>query len=296
VHSPPQVNHGSSVFSMSGPEDKLLGLKKALETTNSQVEALASDLANLFNITDVEFKKVWPAVRSISIDVKQTIEAHGALDMELEKILMDLGNLKVSVESSVWKLNSEVLSIVAAQTPAVPSSFSFTSPFSPASGTSATTGSSSLGKRGFNASSGREGGPSAIIIMSPVILPIDQSQVLDADGLFALYRATVIPTYAPPTLVASSEANETILKVIFPSESFIDSFIGLWNSSPRCHTDSLHTIKLSKRFASVFLAEEDTVGQGSVAVRGGGHFRGGQIRGGQMRGCGRGGNNMQFFH
>ena len=85
-----------------------------------------------------------------------------------------------------------------------------------------------------------------------------------------------------------------VLKVVFPSESFIDSFIGLWNNSPRHHTDSLHTIK-PKRFASVFPAEEDTVGQGSVAVREGGHLRGGQMRGGQMRGCGRGGN-MQLFH
>lgn len=79
-------------------------------------------------------------------------------------------------------------------------------------------------------------------------------------------------------------------------ESFIDSFISLWNSSPRRQTDSLHTIRLSKRFTSVFPAEDDTVGQGSVAVRGGGHFRGGQVRGGQIRGRGRSGNNMRLFH
>jgi hypothetical protein len=106
----------------------------------------------------------------------------------------------------------------------------------------------------------------------PVILPIDQSQVPNRDGLFALYCATLIPTYAPPPVVAFFKANETVLKVIFLSESFIDSFIGLWNSSPRHHTDSLHTIKSSKRFTSVFPAEENMVSQGSVAVRGGGHF------------------------
>ena len=258
----------SSVFPTSGPEGELQGLKTALEGTNSQVDVLARDLANLFNITDAEFKKVWPAVRSITADVRQSVEACSKLDMKLGRILTDLGNLKVSVASSVRKLNSDVLSVVAAQTPVVPSSFSFTSPFPPVSGSSATPLASSLRKRGFNASSGGES--RAALIMSPVILPIDQSQVLDANALFALYCETVVPTYAPPAIIASFEANDMVLKVVFPSESFIDSFIGLWNNSPRHHTDSLHMIKLSKRFASVFPAEEDTVGQGSVAVRGGG--------------------------
>jgi hypothetical protein len=57
AHTPFQVNHGSGVFSMSGLENKSQGLKKALETTNLQVEALAHDLVNLFNITVAEFKK-----------------------------------------------------------------------------------------------------------------------------------------------------------------------------------------------------------------------------------------------
>ena len=161
----------SSVFPIIGLEGELQGLKTALEGTNFQVDILAHDLTNLFNIMDAEFKKVWPAVRSITADVRQSVEAQGKLDMKLRRILTDLGNLKVSVERSVWKLNSNVSSVVAAQIPVVPLSFSFTSPFPPVSGSSTTPLSSSLGKRGFNAFSGGES--RAALIMSPVILPID---------------------------------------------------------------------------------------------------------------------------
>ena len=268
--------------------DGLRDLAKAHESTASQVDVLGRDVARLFKMSDAEFKKVWPAVNSLVGEVKQVVEARGVADATLANVLVDFGKLKVSVEGSLRKVNA---GISAAVGPAIPSSFSFTSPFPTASGASMTSESSSLGKRTFDASMSTTTNEMEVaLFMSPVILPSDPNQVLDAGALFRLYRVTVLPTYAPPAVVASFEANNTVLKVKFPQESFIDVFINLWNNSPRRHTDSLHSIKLAKRFSSVFPTNEEVVWQGSMGQRGGG-FRGGRGRGGRGRGM----NNMQFF-
>jgi hypothetical protein len=108
--------------------------------------------------------------------------------------------------------------------------------------------STSLEKRDCNAPP--KAPPKAVLFMSPVIWP--STGRVDPKALFAFYCTTMLPTYAPPPVDASfvyNEAEETVLKLEFPSEPFIDLFINFWNKSLSKHDrDSLRTIKLSKEY------------------------------------------------